>query len=93
MLVGEQPGDQEDRQGRPFVGPAGRVLDSALQDAGLDRAAMYLTNAVKHFKWTPARETTHPLQTDRQRQAEFDRLVVDLRLAKTLHESGGDPSV
>jgi uracil-DNA glycosylase len=52
MLVGEQPGDQEDKQGHPFVGPAGRVLDRALQEAGIDRAEVYLTNAVKHFKWT-----------------------------------------
>ena len=47
-----QPGDQEDKQGRPFVGPAGRVLDRALDEAGIDRAEVYLTNAVKHFKWT-----------------------------------------
>jgi len=53
MLVGEQPGDQEDVQGRPFVGPAGRVLDRALADAGIERARVYVTNAVKHFKWTP----------------------------------------
>jgi uracil-DNA glycosylase len=52
MLVGEQPGDQEDKQGRPFVGPAGRVLDRALEEAGISRADIYLTNAVKHFKWT-----------------------------------------
>jgi len=52
VLVGEQPGDQEDKQGRPFVGPAGRVLDRALGDGGIDRADVYLTNAVKHFKWT-----------------------------------------
>ena len=52
VLVGEQPGDQEDKQGRPFVGPAGRVLDRALREAGIDRADVYLTNAVKHFKWT-----------------------------------------
>jgi DNA polymerase len=51
MLVGEQPGDQEDRAGLPFVGPAGRLLDRALADAGVDRRAVYLTNAVKHFKW------------------------------------------
>jgi len=51
MLVGEQPGDQEDKQGRPFVGPAGRVLDEALEGAGIDRATTYVTNAVKHFKW------------------------------------------
>src|SRR5690606_33032281 len=53
MLVGEQPGDQEDRQGRPFVGPAGQILDQALEDAGIDRSRTYVTNAVKHFKWTP----------------------------------------
>jgi DNA polymerase len=53
MLVGEQPGDQEDIQGRPFVGPAGRVLDDALEDAGIQRSEVYLTNAVKHFKWKP----------------------------------------
>jgi DNA polymerase len=51
-LVGEQPGDQEDKQGHPFVGPAGRVLDRAMGEAGLDRDGVYLTNAVKHFKWT-----------------------------------------
>src|SRR5438477_9735274 len=51
MFVGEQPGDQEDKQGRPFVGPAGRLLDEALEAAGIDRAAVYVTNAVKHFKW------------------------------------------
>jgi uracil-DNA glycosylase len=49
-LVGEQPGDQEDRQGRPFVGPAGRVLDDALEEAGISRDEVYLTNAVKHFR-------------------------------------------
>jgi DNA polymerase len=53
MLVGEQPGDREDLEGRPFVGPAGRLLDKALADAGIDRAAIYATNAVKHFKWKP----------------------------------------
>jgi uracil-DNA glycosylase len=51
MFVGEQPGDQEDRAGRPFVGPAGRVFDDALEAAGIDRSATYVTNAVKHFKW------------------------------------------
>ena len=52
MLVGEQPGDQEDLQGLPFVGPAGRLLDKALEEAGIDRRRVYLTNAVKHFRWT-----------------------------------------
>src|SRR5215213_6290316 len=51
MLVGEQPGDKEDLAGRPFVGPAGRVLDEALEEAGIDRSRVYVTNAVKHFKW------------------------------------------
>src|SRR5437868_1005949 len=51
LFVGEQPGDQEDRQGKPFVGPAGRVLDEGLELAGIDRSKTYVTNAVKHFKW------------------------------------------
>jgi DNA polymerase len=51
LLIGEQPGDQEDRQGHPFVGPAGKLLDRALEAAGIDRDEAYVTNAVKHFKW------------------------------------------
>ena len=51
MMIGEQPGDQEDRQGRPFVGGAGKLLDRAMSDAGVDRSRVYVTNAVKHFKW------------------------------------------
>jgi uracil-DNA glycosylase len=53
MLVGEQPGDKEDLAGRPFIGPAGRLLDSALEEAGIDRTKVYVTNVVKHFKWEP----------------------------------------
>jgi uracil-DNA glycosylase len=53
VLVGEQPGDQEDRAGHPFVGPAGKLLDKALGEAGIDRRDLYVTNAVKHFKWEP----------------------------------------
>jgi DNA polymerase len=53
MFVGEQPGDREDIEGKPFVGPAGRVLDEALKEAGIDRGTVYVTNAVKHFKWKP----------------------------------------
>jgi uracil-DNA glycosylase len=53
MLVGEQPGDKEDLEGEPFVGPAGRLLNRALEEAGIDRSAAYVTNAVKHFKWRP----------------------------------------
>ena len=56
FLVGEQPGDQEDKDGHPFVGPAGRLLSEALASAGIDRRQTYLTNAVKHFKWIPAGE-------------------------------------
>ncbi|MFN2543150.1 MAG: UdgX family uracil-DNA binding protein [Actinomycetota bacterium] len=53
MFLGEQPGDHEDRQGRPFVGPAGRLLDEGLEEAGIDRAAVYVTNVVKHFNFEP----------------------------------------
>jgi len=53
MLVGEQPGNDEDLSGHPFVGPAGKLLDRALVDAGIDRSAVYVTNVVKHFKWEP----------------------------------------
>src|SRR4030088_3121326 len=52
MLVGEQPGDRENIEGKPFVGPAGRLLDRALEEAGIDRRRVYVTNAVKHFRWT-----------------------------------------
>jgi DNA polymerase len=55
MLMGETPGDKEDKAGHVFVGPAGHLLDEALADAGIDRTGVYLTNAVKHFKWEPAR--------------------------------------
>jgi uracil-DNA glycosylase len=53
VLIGEQPGDGEDKEGHPFVGPAGRLLDRALAAAGLDRSQVYVTNVVKHFKWEP----------------------------------------
>jgi DNA polymerase len=53
IVVGEQPGDQEDRAGKPFIGPAGKLLDRALAAAGVDRNEVYVTNAVKHFKWSP----------------------------------------
>jgi uracil-DNA glycosylase family protein len=53
MLIGEQPGDQEDLQGKPFVGPAGKLLDTALEEVGIAREQTYVTNAVKHFKWEP----------------------------------------
>jgi uracil-DNA glycosylase len=53
MMIGEQPGDREDKEGHPFVGPAGRLLDQCLEEAGIDRKTVYVTNAVKHFKWEP----------------------------------------
>src|SRR6201990_677480 len=53
MMIGEQPGDQEDKQGRPFVGPAGKLLDRCLEEAGINRRRVYVTNTVKHFRWEP----------------------------------------
>jgi hypothetical protein len=64
MLVGEQPGDQEDLAGRPFVGPAGEVLDAALRVAGIDRASAYVTNAVKHFRFLPRGKKRLQLDND-----------------------------
>jgi DNA polymerase len=67
LLIGEQPGDQEDLQGRPFVGPAGKLLAEALEKAGIDRDEVYLTNAVKHFKWTPrGKRRLHARPTSRE---------------------------
>jgi DNA polymerase len=66
MLVGEQPGDREDIEGHPFVGPAGRILDRALEEAPLDRSLTYLTNMVKHFKWTPRGKRRIHQKPDRQ---------------------------
>ena len=61
VVIGEQPGDAEDRAGRPFVGPSGLLLDQALESAGIDRDEVYVTNAVKHFKWARDRRTTRRL--------------------------------
>ncbi|MDX6601213.1 MAG: uracil-DNA glycosylase [Solirubrobacterales bacterium] len=72
MLVGEQPGDKEDLAGEPFVGPAGRLLDEVLEQAGIDRGAVYLTNAVKHFKWR-ARGKRRLHQTPRAGEVEACR--------------------
>ena len=71
MLVGEQPGDKEDLEGRPFVGPAGKLLDAALDDAGIDREKVYLTNAVKHFKWErgPGKRRIHKKPNDTEIRA------------------------
>ena len=63
-MVGEQPGDREDIEGRPFVGPAGRVLDQALERVGIDRDLVYVTNVVKHFKWRAARQAAHPPEAE-----------------------------
>ncbi|MEU3518720.1 UdgX family uracil-DNA binding protein [Streptomyces sp. NPDC006654] len=81
MLVGEQPGDQEDRQGEPFVGPAGKLLDRALADAGLDPADAYVTNAVKHFKFTrsgPRKRRIHRAPTLREMSACAPWLAAEL---------------
>ena len=83
VFVGEQPGDQEDRAGRPFVGPAGRLLAKALQEAGIARESVYITNAVKHFKWVPrGKRRLH----QRPREGEIDAcnpwLVAELKVIK-----------
>jgi DNA polymerase len=80
MLVGEQPGDQEDLAGKPFVGPAGQLLDRACAQAGLDRRKLYLTNAVKHFKWEPrGKRRLH--KTPAQREIEACSYWLDKELA------------
>ena len=81
MLVGEQPGDQEDRQGLPFVGPAGQLLERAMAQAGLERRAIYLTNAVKHFKWAP-RGKRRMHKTPAQREIDACRYWLDSELAR-----------
>src|SRR5690349_19617801 len=83
MLVGEQPGDREDREGHPFVGPAGRELDRGLAAAGLDRAEVYITNAVKHFKFEErGKRRIHQKPTRAEAQACFPWLREELRLVK-----------
>ncbi|MGN6217027.1 MAG: UdgX family uracil-DNA binding protein [Solirubrobacterales bacterium] len=80
MLVGEQPGDKEDREGEPFVGPAGRLLDRALEEAGIDRSEAYVTNAVKHFKWKPrGKRRLH--QTPRAGEIEACKPWLEVELA------------
>jgi uracil-DNA glycosylase family protein len=83
VLVGEQPGDQEDRQGQPFVGPAGRLLVKAVGEAGIDRAVTYRTNAVKHFRFTqagPGKRRIHQTPDMRHITACRPWLVAELRL-------------
>ncbi len=79
MLVGEQPGDREDRTGHPFVGPAGRVLDQALEEAGIARADCYVTNVVKHFKWEQrGKRRIHSKPSAREIEACFPWLEQEL---------------
>ena len=80
MLVGEQPGDEEDRKGLPFIGPAGRLLDRALEAAGVDREEVYITNAVKHFKWQ-ARGKRRLHKTPAQREIDACHPWLDRELA------------
>jgi uracil-DNA glycosylase family protein len=81
MLVGEQPGDKEDLTGSPFVGPAGRLLDRALDEAGIDRKAVYVTNVVKHFKWQPrGKRRIH--QKPNREEIEACRPWLDAELAR-----------
>jgi DNA polymerase len=83
MLIGEQPGDQEDLVGRPFVGPAGKLLDKALAEAGVDRKQVYVTNAVKHFSWFPrGKRRMHKTPTQQEVAACLDWLRQELRLVK-----------
>ena len=81
MLVGEQPGDQEDLTGKPFVGPAGKVLDEALEKAGVDRKEVYVTNAVKHFSWEPrGKRRMHKTPAQQEVAACLDWLLGEIRL-------------
>ena len=81
MLIGEQPGDQEDLQGRPFVGPAGRLLADALVEAGIPRERTYVTNAVKHFKWLQrGKRRIHEKPNGRERQACYPWLEAEIEL-------------
>jgi DNA polymerase len=85
MLVGEQPGDQEDRQGKPFVGPAGKLLDRALAEAGIDPGDAYVTNAVKHFKFTraePRKRRIHKAPTLREMTACGPWLAAELAVVE-----------
>src|ERR671919_549166 len=83
MLVGEQPGDYEDVAGKPFVGPAGKNIDQALEEAGIDRKQVYVTNAVKHFKWEPrGKRRIHQKPNSREIAACRPWLEAELRLVK-----------
>src|SRR5213080_2691801 len=83
MLVGEQPGDYEDVAGKPFVGPAGKIMDQALEEAGIDRSKVYVTNAVKHFKWEPrGKRRIHKKPNSREIAACRPWLEAEMRLVK-----------
>ena len=83
MLVGEQPGDYEDVVGKPFVGPAGKIMDRALEDAGIDRSQVYVTNAVKHFKWEPrGKRRIHQKPNSREIAACRPWLEAELRIVR-----------
>ena len=83
MLVGEQPGDYEDVAGKPFVGPAGQIMDRALEEAGIDRSQVYVTNAVKHFKWEPrGKRRIHQKPNSREIAVCRPWLEAELRLVK-----------
>ena len=83
MLVGEQPGDYEDVTGKPFVGPAGKIMDRALEEAGIDRSKVYVTNAVKHFKWEPrGKRRIHQKPNSREIAACRPWLEAELRIVK-----------
>jgi DNA polymerase len=83
MLVGEQPGDQEDVSGKPFVGPAGKILDRALEDAGIKRDRVYVTNVVKHFKWEPrGKRRIHQKPNSREVAACRPWMEAELRLVR-----------
>src|SRR6184192_1229267 len=83
LLVGEQPGDYEDVAGKPFVGPAGKIMDRALEEAGIDRKEVYVTNAVKHFKWEPrGKRRIHQKPNSREVAACRPWLEAELRLVR-----------
>ena len=83
MMVGEQPGDYEDVAGKPFVGPAGKIMDRALDEAGIDRSQIYVTNAVKHFKWEPrGKRRIHQKPNSREIAACRPWLEAELRIVK-----------
>jgi uracil-DNA glycosylase len=83
IFVGEQPGDQEDLAGKPFVGPAGKMLDSAMEEAGVDREKVYVTNAVKHFKWEPrGKRRLHAKPNAREIQACKPWLTAEIQVVK-----------